>query len=320
MNWNKKLSLGALTCAAVLSLAACSSQNEAGQNVIAKGEGIEVTEDELVKELKASAGNAAVQQLVFGEIFENELGKDRVKEIEDEVDADTVKLVAQYGDEDKFKEVVAANGYSSVDEYKKALRYFKLLTETISKNINVSDDEVKKAYENYEAPRKVSHILVKDEDKAKDLIKQINEGGDFAKLAEENSEDKGSAKEGGSLGEVTKGMMVKEFEEPAFKLKAGEMTQEPVKSQYGWHIIKVDEVGNKGSFDEEKEKLEKQLRKEKMDDPKQVQQVLKDVLDKYQVKITDKDFKNALDTFQTSNDQEAAKKQAEAEEASEESK
>ncbi len=115
----------------------------------------------------------------------------------------------------------------------------------------VTEEAVKARYDEEAAkvgPQKevsASHILVEDEATAKDLIKQINEGADFAKLAEENSKDPGSAARGGSLGFFGQGQMVPAFEEAAFALGDGEMTQEPVQSRFGYHIIKVDESREK---------------------------------------------------------------------------
>lgn len=102
---------------------------------------------------------------------------------------------------------------------------------------------------------KARHILIKVDAlagtatakaKADDLYKKLKAGGDFAKLAEQNSEDEGSAKKGGELGYFSKGDMVPEFEDAAFKLKVGEISQ-PVLSKFGWHIIKVED--KKAGFD-----------------------------------------------------------------------
>lgn len=88
-----------------------------------------------------------------------------------------------------------------------------------------------------------SHILVETEEEALDLIEQINRGEDFAALAEEHSKDPGSAQRGGSLGSFTRGRMVKPFEDAVFALDEGEVTSEPVQSQFGWHIIRLDSRG-----------------------------------------------------------------------------
>jgi peptidyl-prolyl cis-trans isomerase C len=85
---------------------------------------------------------------------------------------------------------------------------------------------------------KCSHILVKKLSEAVAIIERLKKGESFANLARELSIDKGSGKRGGDLGVFGRGIMVKPFEEAAFKLNKGEMTQEPVKTEFGYHIIK----------------------------------------------------------------------------------
>ncbi len=85
-----------------------------------------------------------------------------------------------------------------------------------------------------------SHILVKDESRARELLAAIKGGKDFAQLARTHSECP-SGKNGGSLGWFGRGQMVKEFEDAAFGAKKGD-TVGPVKTQFGWHLIKVTDV------------------------------------------------------------------------------
>lgn len=84
---------------------------------------------------------------------------------------------------------------------------------------------------------KCSHILVEKQSESLAIMERINNGEKFGKLAKELSIDSGSAKKDGSLGYFTKGMMVKPFEEAAFKLQIGEIS-EPIKTEFGHHIIK----------------------------------------------------------------------------------
>lgn len=84
------------------------------------------------------------------------------------------------------------------------------------------------------------HILVESEEEATALIEQLDGGADFAELATENSTD-GSAANGGDLGYFQQGQMVPPFEEAAFALEPGAYTAEPVQSQFGWHVIKVED-------------------------------------------------------------------------------
>jgi peptidyl-prolyl cis-trans isomerase C len=85
---------------------------------------------------------------------------------------------------------------------------------------------------------KCSHILVKKQSEAVMILERLKNGESFSSLARQLSIDKGSAKRGGDLGLFGRGMMVRSFEEAAFKLNKGEMTQEPVKTEFGYHIIK----------------------------------------------------------------------------------
>ncbi len=84
---------------------------------------------------------------------------------------------------------------------------------------------------------KCSHILVAKQSESLTIVERLKNGEKFGKLAKELSIDSGSGKKDGNLGYFTKGMMVKQFEEVAFKLQIGEIS-EPVKSEFGYHIIK----------------------------------------------------------------------------------
>lgn len=85
------------------------------------------------------------------------------------------------------------------------------------------------------------HILVKTEDEANAVLKQLKDGADFAKVAEEKSTDKGSAKNGGDLGYFPQAAMVKPFADEAFSMKVGEVSDKAVKTEFGYHIIKVED-------------------------------------------------------------------------------
>jgi peptidyl-prolyl cis-trans isomerase C len=99
------------------------------------------------------------------------------------------------------------------------------------------DDSVKKMTPEQEVHAR--HILVESEEKAKEVIAKLKAGGDFTALAKEFSKDAG-ASEGGDLGFFAKDQMVPEFAEAAFKLGKGELSA-PVKTQFGWHVIKVED-------------------------------------------------------------------------------
>lgn len=134
----------------------------------------------------------------------------------------------------------------------------------------ISDKEVRGRYDKEIAamPAKnevrARHILVKTEDEAKAIIKKLEGGAKFEDLAKESSTD-GSAAQGGDLGYFGEGMMVPEFEKAAFALEVGGYTKEPVKSQFGYHIIKLEDKRQQQppAFEEVKEQVRSILIREK---------------------------------------------------------
>lgn len=148
---------------------------------------------------------------------------------------------------------------------KLALNRNKLLMEallTAEAKAAVTDAAMRKVYD--EATKQMSaeqevharHILVESEDDAKKILADLKNGGDFAAIAKEKSKDPGAA-EGGDLGYFTKDQMVPEFSETAFKLEKGQLS-DPVKTQFGWHIIKVEDKRSKPvpEFEKVKDQIE----------------------------------------------------------------
>ena len=113
---------------------------------------------------------------------------------------------------------------------------------------------------------KAAHILVKDEAKAKDLIKKLDAGGDFAQLAKDNSTD-GTAKNGGELGYFTDKEVVEPFAKAAFSTAVGSYTKTPVKTDFGYHIIKVEDKRKRppADFETAKPSLEVEVRRQILD-------------------------------------------------------
>ena len=109
----------------------------------------------------------------------------------------------------------------------------------------VTDEKIRARYDAFvksfpEAQQiRARHILVKSEAEARKIIEELKKGGDFAKLAKSKSTGPSSAR-GGDLGYFGRQQMVKPFSDAAFALKSGEFTQKPVKTQFGWHVIKVE--------------------------------------------------------------------------------
>jgi peptidyl-prolyl cis-trans isomerase C len=137
----------------------------------------------------------------------------------------------------------------------------------------LSDDQLKQEYEKLKTnlgtkEYKVSHILVDSEDEAKAIIKQLGKKGNFEKIAKEKSKDAGSAEKGGSLGWAVPTNFVPPFANAMLSLKKGEYTKEPVKTQFGWHVIKMDDERSLKvpSFEELKPQIQQRLQQQQIQD------------------------------------------------------
>lgn len=159
---------------------------------------------------------------------------------------------------------------------KEELTRRKLLVDTFIENYirknPVSEADTKAAYEEYkkqvgDKEYRARHILVKTEAEAKDVVAQLAKGADFAKLAKEKSLDPGSKEKGGDLDWFSPAGMVKPFSEAVTKLQKGLYTTIPVQTQFGWHVIKLDDVrtAQPPAFEKVKEGLQKQIQQRNLD-------------------------------------------------------
>lgn len=159
------------------------------------------------------------------------------------------------------------------------LEYIELTRASAEGGVTVTEQALKDYYEQvkerFESPerRKARHILITATDglddaaaqkKAQELFDKANGGADFAQLAKDNSKDPGSAQQGGDLGWAQRGMFVGPFEETLFAMKAGEI-RGPIKTQFGYHVIRLDEVetGKIRSYDDVRAELEAEYRKDR---------------------------------------------------------
>ncbi|MEM5492787.1 peptidylprolyl isomerase [Hoeflea sp. AS16] len=162
----------------------------------------------------------------------------------------------------------------------------------------VTDADIKARYEKEiaavspEEEISARHILLKTEDEAKAVIAELDGGKDFAELAKEKSTGP-SAAQGGDLGFFTKGRMVPEFEAVAFTLKAGEYAKEPVQTQFGWHVIKVEERRETAppAFEEVADQVRQVVMRERYGD------LIKAARSETEINVLDPDLKTAYDAI-----------------------
>jgi parvulin-like peptidyl-prolyl isomerase len=187
-----------------------------------------------------------MDQLVEREILLEEADKRKIGVAGPEVETRLRGLKTQFPDEASFKKALQENGITP-EALRQQVRIgliVEKLRDELTKDATISLADAQKYYDTnrprYEQAEEVkaSHILLKTEAEAKEVHAKVKAGGDFAQLAREKSEDTGSKPQGGDLGYFGKGRMVKEFEDAAFSLGVGDVSR-PVKSQFGYHVIKV---------------------------------------------------------------------------------
>ncbi|WP_186579174.1 peptidylprolyl isomerase [Aquibacillus kalidii] len=282
----KKLAIAATIAAGVLTLSACSEEKS---EVVVETSSGDVTKEDFYNELKATSGSQVLQQLVLATVLE-----DKYDVTDEEVDEQFNTYKEQYGEQ--WEAILEQSGYKDEDAFREDLRMNLLQEKAMIEDVEVTDEELKTRYEHSKTNLVASHILVADEEKAKEVKKKLEEGGDFAKLAEEYSTDTGSAAQGGDLGTFGAGDMVPEFENAAYDLEVGEVS-EPVKSQHGFHIIKVTdrvEVEDVKPFDEVKDKLRNEIAKSKVDTTVAQEKVQK-LLDDAKIDVKIDEFKDLFE-------------------------
>ena len=193
----------------------------------------------------------------------------------------TPELEQQVKDELVLREIFVQEaerrGLQRSDEYKAQMevaRQSLLIRELFNdyqKTAKVSDDELKAEYDKVKGANsgnefRARHILVEKEEEAKALIAQLKAGAKFEDLAKANSKDPGSAPNGGDLDWAAPGNYVPEFSQAMVKLQKGQFTEEPVKSQFGYHVIRLDDTRTASfpSFEDVKPQLAQRAQQQKL--------------------------------------------------------
>ncbi|WP_459500612.1 peptidylprolyl isomerase PrsA [Bacillus sp. C1] len=272
-----KKAMLALAATSVLALSACGSADK-----IVTSKAGDISKEDFYKQMKDKAG----KQVLRGMVLEQVLVKNH-KVDDKEVDKKVDEYKKQLGDQ--FDAALKQQGFTE-KSFKESVRAELAMQKAIESSI--TEKELK---ENNKPEIKASHILVKDEETAKKVKEELNQGKSFEDVAKQYSEDPGSKEKGGDLGYFAADKMVKEFTDAAYKLKKDEVS-DPVKTQYGYHIIKVTDIKEQKSFDKEKDNIKKALVEKKMADPQFMLELQEKEIKKADVKIEDKDLKDVFET------------------------
>ncbi|EML6320635.1 peptidylprolyl isomerase PrsA [Bacillus cereus] len=279
-----KKAMLALAATSVIALSACGTSSS---DKIVTSKAGDITKEEFYEQMKNSqTGKQTLNNMVMEKVLIKNYKVD-----DKEVDKKYDEMKKQLGDQ--FDTLLKQQGLKE-ETVKNGVRASLAQEKAIEKTI--TDKELK---ENYKPEIKASHILVKDEATAKKVKEELGQGKSFEELAKQYSEDTGSKEKGGDLGYFTAGKMVKEFEDAAYKLKKDEVS-EPVKSQFGYHIIKVTDIKEpEKSFEQSKADIKKEIVQKKMQDGQFMNDLMMKEIKKADVKVDDKDLKDLFEEKKT---------------------
>ncbi|HHY80872.1 MAG TPA: foldase [Thermoanaerobacter sp.] len=267
------VSILVLSLVFALILSACNtntSSKKADDNVVARVNGEAITKDELYDALVQENGKTVLNSLIANKIVELEAKKQNITVSEEDVQKEVDKLAEQYGGEEAFTQFLDMYGYS-LDGIKDNIKMNLYVKKLLEPTIKIEESEIKSYFDenkaSFDTPEQVkaSHILVGSEEKAKEVKQKLQDGEDFAELAKTYSTDTSNNQQGGELGYFSKGQMAPEFEAAAFSLKVGEIS-DPVKTEFGYHIIKVEDKkeAKEATYEESKDKIKEALLEEKL--------------------------------------------------------
>ncbi|MFO8191526.1 MAG: peptidylprolyl isomerase [Bacillota bacterium] len=226
---------------AVLVVRQDSSTTEA----VAVVNGEEITRDELFETMYSLSGTEALDELVTRELIEQEAVAKGIVVNNEDIDAEIKTIVDENfnGSEEELQSVLEYYGIT-MDSLRNDARLNLLIEKLAEQRIDISEEKARQFFEDnsdlFDQPEEIEarHILVETEEEAVEVTARLNEGEDFAALAQEYSTDQSNKDEGGYLGYFGRGEMVEQFEIAAFNLDVGEIS-EPVATEFGYHIVEI---------------------------------------------------------------------------------
>lgn len=254
-------------------LTACGKDafsDKAEGNVVARVNNEVITKDELYELLVKENGQTALNSLIANKIVELEAKNQDIKATDEDVQKEIDVIAEQYGSQEAFEQFLEMYGYS-LDDIKENIEMNLNIMKLLEPDIKIEEDEMKAYFEankerfDEKEQVKASHILVDSEDKAKEVKEKLLAGEDFAELAKDYSIDTGNNQQGGELGFFARGKMVQEFEDAAFSLEIGKISN-PIKTKHGYHIIKVEDKkqAKEATYEENKAAIKEILFQEKL--------------------------------------------------------
>ncbi|WP_340023130.1 peptidylprolyl isomerase [Paenibacillus sp. FSL K6-1096] len=259
-----------LAAALIVVLVVQPFSKDDSKTAVASVNGTDITKAELYDKLVEAGGKTTLENLITTTLVGQEAKKANITVTDADINQEIEDLTKQFGGEEALNNALQQSSMT-IDDLKKQMPLQVEIRKLIEPKVTVTDEEISKYFDenkasfNQEEEVRASHILVKTKEEAEAIVKQLKEGADFAALAKEKSADTGSKDNGGDLNFFKKGDMVPEFSDAAFKLKVGE-TSGAVKSDYGYHVIKVTDrkEAHEYTLAEKKDEIKKTLTAQKV--------------------------------------------------------
>ncbi|MGO3601664.1 MAG: peptidylprolyl isomerase, partial [Enterococcus faecalis] len=270
---------------------------------IATMKGGKITVEDFYNEAKKEQSNQSlVRNMIIYKVFENAYGD---KVTDKQIDKEYDKQEKQLGD--SFESQLKSAGYTK-KSYKEYLKQSLAFQEGLKAHVKITDKDTKAAWDSFHPEVTARIIQASSEDEAKEIKKQLDDKGDFAKIAKEKSQDATTKKDGGEIKFDSQSTTVPaEVKEAAFKLKDGEVSDvvtvmDSSTYQSSYYIVKMEKNSSKGNdMDKYKKELKQIAEDTKMADQTFSSEVIAKELKKANVKIKDDSFENILSDFLTTN-------------------
>jgi foldase protein PrsA len=298
---SKLIRAAAIVATAVLgvTITGCASSGSGGGDV-AQVNDTKISRADFDKKLEASpAGKQVLTQLVQQSLVDQYGASQKIDVSQAEIDKKEADIKSKYPP-GQFDAILKQQGLTEAD-VQNILRQQVIIEKAVAPNVHVSEADVKAYFDKNHAlldkPAQVRarHILVADKPTADMIEAKLKSGGDFAALAKQYSTDTSTKDKGGELGFFGKGQMVPAFQDAAFSLPVGQISQ-PVKSPFGWHIIQVEEKkpALKATYASAHDQIKTQLTQQQQ--AQQVPIFLQQLRAKANIQIFDDRYKDAFPT------------------------
>lgn len=316
---NKKILLGAVATLGILSLTGCGKSAQVDSKNILEMKDDKITAQEFFDDIKEEHIRDLIDKMDH-KLLDKEYKETDEEDRYVEEQINTLKTTYANGDDETFKNIISSYfGVDTVKELEENIRIEYKREQAVNDYIekNISDKEIENYYNTYTTGDvTASHILIKSDAKSTDsaekqkeaeekakskaekIIKELNDGADFAELAKKYSEDKSTAESGGSLGTFSPDDMVEQFAAAVKELKVNEYTKKPVKTTYGYHIILKTAEEDKPALKDVENEIREKLRTQKLEsDQSLYYKSLKEFRESKGLKFGDSTMKKAYDDY-----------------------